>query len=422
MGCQHKRKNLETGEMDLAPGFWRVWLCMTGRGWGKTRTGAEWILEQAALGKRRWMFLVGRTVADVRDVMVEGPSGVLTLAPPWFLPIYEPTKRKITWPNGVVAHTYSADEPSMLRGPQHDGGWADEIAAWKFEEAWDNLMLGMRAGLDPRCVATTTPKARALIRKLLKDPRVHVTRGNTFDNEENLAPDFVEDIRAQYEGTRLGQQELYAVMLDDTAGALWTRAVLEASRLKYDEIPLDKLSRIVVAVDPAESTSEKAADTGIVVAGRTSGIALNRHAYVLEDLTVKGSPAVWAKRAVDAYHNFGADKIIAEVNAGGDMVEYTIKTIDPKVPVQQVRAKRGKYTRADPISALWEQKRAHMGGYFADLEDELCTWVPGEKSPDRLDAMVWAVHALMIEEQPPSTPITAASWEGLTRPSGWHIG
>lgn len=406
MACKHR-----------VPGQWRTWLCMTGRGWGKTRTGAEWIIEQAQQGKR-WIALVGRTAADCRDVMVEGPSGVWTLAPDNFKPIYEPTKRKLTFPNGAIAHTYSADEPSGLRGPQHDCAWADEVAAWKFDEAWSNLMLGLRGGTDPRCIATTTPKARPLIKKLLKDPRVHVTRGTTYDNEENLAESFIEDIVAQYEGTRLGQQELYAIMLDDTPGALWNRAILEASRAKT---PDKVLSRIVVAIDPAESTSEAAASTGIVVAGRSAGSVRDRHAYVLDDLTIKGSPRTWADAAVKAYHAYNADKIIAEVNAGGDMVAYVIGTVDPRVPVQVVRAKRAKYTRAEPIAALWEQARAHMVGYFVELEDELCTFIPGEKSPDRLDAMVWALWALMVEEQPPAG-IWAADTGDLEKKSGWRIG
>lgn len=373
------------------PGDWRIWLILAGRGFGKTRTGAEWVRQQVAQGKRR-IAVVGRTASDIRDVMVEGESGIMAICPPQDMPRYEPSKRRITWPNGAIATTFSAEEPDKLRGPQHDAAWCDELAAWRFPEAWDMLLMGLRIGNDPRCVVTTTPKPVPHIKTLLEDETVSVTKGSSFENRANLAPAFFDQIIARYEGTRLGRQELYAEILDDVPGALWSRQLLEETRVRKHPT----LTRVVVAIDPAASTSEAAGETGIVVAG----LGEDGHGYVFEDLTVKATPAVWAQAAITGYYKYRGDRIVAEVNNGGDMVEHTVRMVDKDVSFKQLRASRGKQTRAEPIAALYEQKRVHHVGLFADMEDQLCSWVPGDKSPDRLDALVWALTELMLGEQP----------------------
>jgi phage terminase large subunit-like protein len=371
-------------------GAWATWLILAGRGWGKTRTGAEFVRAEVEAGRMRRVAIVGRTAADVRDVMVEGESGLLAVTPPWRQPRYEPSKRRLTWPNGAVATTFSADKPDLLRGPELDGFWADELAAWRFgQEAWDNLQLALRRGRHPRGVVTTTPRATRLLRDLLADPATHVTRGSTFENVANLAPGFVARMRARYEGTRLGRQELLGEVLDDTPGALWTRARLDALRVRR---PPD-LVRVVVAVDPAATSTEDADETGIVVAG----LGADGHGYVLDDRTVRGTPLQWATAAVEAFREHRADRVVGEANNGGEMVGYTIATVDPTVPFKAVWASRGKRTRAEPIAALDERGLVHHVGYLAELEDQMCTWRPGEDSPDRLDARVWALTELFLE-------------------------
>ncbi len=372
-------------------GDWRIWLVMAGRGFGKTRTGAEWIQGNVSAGRYGRVALVGRTAADVRDVMIQGESGLLAIAPPWARPKYEPSKRRLTWPNGAIATAYSADTPDLLRGPQHDGAWADELAAWRHADAWDQLMFGLRLGDDPRCVVTTTPRPTRLIKELAGDAKTHVTRGNTFENRVNLAPAFIEKIVRRYQGTRLGRQELYAEILDDAPGALWRREQIET--LRVTQMPAQQ--RIVVAIDPAATSEEDSDETGIVVAGR----GVDDHLYVLDDLSLRGKPHEWAGQAVAAYHRHKADRIIAEVNNGGEMVGATIRTVDDKVAYKAVHASRGKQVRAEPIAALYEQGQAHHVGMLAELEDQLCQWepAPSAKSPDRLDALVWAATELMLE-------------------------
>jgi len=383
-------------------GGWTSWLILAGRGFGKTRASVEWAREQAESMPGSRGALVARTAADVRDVLVEGESGILAVSPPWFMPVYEPSKRRLTWPNGSVATLYSADKPDVLRGPQHHWAVADELAAWRFEEAWDMLMMGLRLGQHPRVLIATTPRPTKIIKGLLTDPYTTVTRGSTYENRSNLAPAFFRQILRRYEGTRLGRQELYAEVLDDVPGALWTRATLDGNRV--NAVPA--LQRIVVAIDPAITADDEANETGIVVAG----VDEQEHGYVLEDLTVRGSPAQWAETAVQAYDRWQADRIVAEVNQGGDMVEHTVRTAARELASQgrratrnaafrQVRATRGKHTRAEPISALYEQGRVHHVGMFAELEDQMCTWVPGEDSPDRMDALVWAMTELMTVDQ-----------------------
>lgn len=372
----------------IAPdGAWWLWLILAGRGFGKTRTGAEWVHEN--VGRfGRWHF-VAPTAADVRDVMVEGESGILATAPKGGRPLYEPSKRKLTWPNGATASLFSADEPERLRGPQCEAFWADELAAWRYmQEAWDQLMFGFRLGSDPQGVATTTPRPYPLIRELLERDGVTVTRGTTYENLANLAPAFAAQIIGKYEGTRLGRQELNAEILEDVEGALWSLGMIDVTRVEAHP----ELTRVVVAIDPAVTSTEASDETGMVVAG----LGTDGHGYVLQDLSDRYTPAGWAKKAADAFRMQGADRIIGEVNNGGDLVEANLRTVGRSLPFTKVHASRGKRTRAEPVAALYEQQRIHHVGSFPELEDQLTRWVPdsGMASPDRMDALVWAFWEL----------------------------
>lgn len=335
--------------------------------------------------------------------MIEvGESAILKISPPWFTPVYEPSKRRLTWPNGVIATIFSGDEPGQLRGPQHGSAWVDELAKFKYpDDTWSNLVLGLRLGDDPRVVVTTTPRPIPAIKDLAVDDATVTTTGSTFENAANLAPSFLREVMRRYGGTRLGEQELYGRIMGDTPGALWTREVLEKTRIKAAPDAV----RIVVGIDPGASTTESANNTGIVAAG-IDGI---RHGIVLSDATMKGKPAEWGEAAVRLYDRLHADCVVGEVNNGGDMVQHVVETAaaalhargerpTPAINFKQVRASRGKYTRAEPISAMYGQGVIHNVGLFPDLEDELCTWVPGEDSPDRLDAMVWALTELMLNQ------------------------
>ncbi len=379
------------------PGNWRTWLVMAGRGFGKTRTGAEWIRTQVKSGCRN-LSLVAPTAADVRDVMVEGESGLLSLYQDFERPLYEPSKRRITWPNGATATTFSADEPERLRGPQSDCAWCDEIGTWRYPEAFDMLMFGLRIGDDPRVIVTTTPRPTKLIRDLIREPTTVITRGSSYENRSNLAPAFFEQIVRKYEGTRLGRQELEAELLEDVPGALWSHGIIDAARLR--DTDRNRLARVVVAIDPAVTSGEDADETGIVVVGRDN----DGHGYVLADLSGKYSPIEWAKIAIAAYRTNQADRIVAETNNGGDMVEQTLRSVDPNIPYTAVHASRGKYTRAEPASALYEQGRIHHVGMFATLEDQMVTFTPDidrkaqQFSPDRVDALVWAITDLLVEQ------------------------
>lgn len=381
---------------------WQVWLILAGRGWGKTRTGAEQVQSWAESGLHRRIALVGPTAADVRDVMVEGETGILKVSEFRMRPVYEPSKRRLTWPNGVIATTFSAEDADQLRGPQHHKAWCDEIASWKYPETWDMLMFGLRLGQSPQVVATTTPKPIRVISDLMKDEgkTVHVTRGNTYENQRNLAQSFIDKIVSKYEGTRLGRQELYAEVLDDVPGALWTLAMIEAAYV-HDR---PEMERIVVAIDPAVTSTETSDECGIVVAGRAMKDKVP-HGYVLADYSCKASPTEWARKAVAAYHEYKADRIVAEVNNGGDLVELTLRMVDGgrDVPFTKVHASRGKRIRAEPVSALYEQGRMHHVGRFPQLEDQMRLFNPEtyEGSPDRLDAMVWSFTNLIVEEQEP---------------------
>lgn len=344
--------------------------------------------------------IVSATAADARDIVVEGESGILAVCPDWFKPKYEPSKRRVSWPNGSIATLYTADQPDRLRGPQHHWAIADELAAWRYgQDAWDNLMMGMRLGEHPQTAIATTPRPLPLVRMLLKDSATVLTRGDTYENTGNLAPAFLQTILKRYEGTRLGRQELLAELLDDVPGALWTHNLLEKNRVKN----APSLYRIVIAIDPATTSEESSNETGIVVAG----IDENEHGYLLEDLSCRETPAGWGKEAVLAYDRFNADCIVAETNQGGDMVQHVIETAakdlydsgkrkSKNISYHGVRASKGKHTRAEPVSALDEQGKIHHVGLFAQMEDQMCTWLPGETSPDRLDARVWAFTELML--------------------------
>lgn len=387
-------------------GDWLVWLLLAGRGFGKSRTGAEWVRQQAEGDKAARIALIGPTAADVRDVIVEGESGILAISPPWFRPIYEPSKRRLTWPNGAMATTYSADEPERLRGPQHSAAYCDELASWRYPEAWDMLQFGLRLGSLPRTVVTTTPKPTRLIRDLLQRKDCHVTRGSTYDNRSNLAKPFLDAIVKKYEGTRLGRQELYAEVLDDVPGALWSRRCLDDYRVRV----APDLARIVVAIDPPATSGEEANEAGIVVAG----VDDNGIAYVLEDWSKRATPEEWARASIAAYRKWDADCLVAECNQGGEMVEQVIKSV-ADVPVKLVRATRGKYVRAEPASALYEQGRVKHVGVLAVLEEQMTSFTPERAadrsdgfSPDRVDALVWAITELFPEITAPLPTRTEA--------------
>lgn len=378
-------------------GDWTYWLLLAGRGFGKTRTGAEtvraWVEDGYMLGH-----LVAPTAGDARDVMIQGESGLLNCFPPGKRPLYEPSKRLITFHTGAICRVFSADEPERLRGPQCQFFWADELCSWRFaQEAWDNLEFGFRLGDRIRGVITTTPKPTKTLKELIKDPATVITRGSSHDNRPNLAPKWFKSVISKKEGTRLGRQEIYAEVLEDTPGALWTVKLIEATRLKYSEIRWDRIIRVVIAVDPAVTAADDSDETGIIVLALT----MSHHILVMEDLTCKESPLGWAKIVKAAYVSKGADRVIAEVNNGGDLVEANIRMVAPNIPFRAVRATRGKYVRAEPAAALYEQGRVHHVGNFPQLEEQMCSWIPGskEKSPDRMDALVWGCYELLIQQE-----------------------
>lgn len=372
------------------PGTWFIWMLMAGRGFGKTRVGVEWIRQQAERHAGCRIALVGRTAADVRDVMVEGESGILAVSPRSFMPKYKPSMRRLVWPNGSMATTYSGDEPAQVRGPQHHYAWGDEVAEWKKPEALENLLLGLRLGNDPRCVLTMTPKPVKHVKELLKDKtgRVALTLGTTYENRVNLADTFFREIVSKYAGTRVGRREIEAILDEDVEGALWKRALIDEMRVTATP-PLEE---IVVGVDPAVTAGADSAETGIVVVGRGA----DQHGYVLDDGSLQGTPKAWADQAVTMYHKYKANYIVAEANNGGDLVRENILASDRTIRVKLVRATRGKFTRAEPISTLYERNQVHHVGSFAWLEDQMCNFVPGADSPDRMDALVWAVAALLL--------------------------
>lgn len=394
----------------LAPeGDWDIWLALAGRGFGKTRLGMEWVKDQVESHGKRRIALVAETAADGRDVLIEGESGLLSLYPPEHAPLYEPSKRRVTWENGAVATLFNATEPGQLRGPQFDCALSDEIAKWKYaRETWDQLQFGLRLGDDPRQVVTTTPRPIEIIKSLVAgtEGEIVVTSGNTMDNKSNLADKFLKKITARYEGTRLGRQELNAEILGDVPNALWTQAIIDASRI--DTVP-EQLGRIVVAVDPAVTNTERSDEHGIIALGASYN---SREGYLLEDASKTGTPEQWARQAIACYDSWDADAIVVEVNQGGDMVANTIRTIRSNVNIVEVRATRGKHVRAEPTSSLYQQGRIHHVGSFPELETQMTMMTSsgfeGEGSPDRCDALVWAATELfpaMTRRKAPSGPI-----------------
>ena len=393
-------------EQQSPEGDWNIWIYLAGRGAGKTRAAAEWVREEAKYtntGQRRFA-LVARTAADVRDVIVEGESGIMNVTPPSERPLYEPSKRRLTWPNGNTATCFTADEPDSLRGPQFSHAWGDEVAAWRQTPdaagmtAFDNLRVGTRLGANPQIMITTTPKRVPLLYSLLeeekKGKKVVVTRGSTMDNSGNLSSAYLDTILGVYEGTRLAKQELYGEMLDSIEGALWTIEMIGKGRQNL--LPAHTPLR-VIGVDP--SVAENPRDScGIVVCASTGERDLyKRHAWVLEDATIHGSPEVWANKVVEMARRWGAP-VVAEVNQGGALVTNAINAIDPNVKVFEVHSKHGKQLRAEPVVLAYEQERVHHIGYIAELEDQMTAWIPGEgKSPDRVDALVHALTALLIK-------------------------
>jgi len=381
-------------------GAWSKWLLLAGRGFGKTRSAAEWVRHKVESREAKRVALVARTAADVRDTIIEGESGLLAISPPWNRPRWEPSKRRLTWPNGAIATTYTADEPDSLRGPQHDAAWCDELATWKYPDAWDQLLFGLRLGAHPQVVISTTPRPTKIIRELIAESEqspgsVVVTRGSTYENRANLAAAFLDTILRKYEGTRLGRQELYAEVLGDTPGALWTRALCEAAYRR--DAP--RLVRVLVSVDPSVADDGGGDECGIVVVGLDEA----GDGWVLADASGHMSPEAWASRACERVVTHEAHGIVAEKNNGGALVELTLRAawkdpgcLPPKVTL--VHASVGKRARAEPVAALYEQNRVHHLPGLTTLEDEMCGWSAssGEASPNRIDALVHGLTALML--------------------------
>lgn len=393
-------------EQQTPAGDWNIWIYLAGRGSGKTRTAAEWVRDVAkdtSTGQKRFA-LVARTAADVRDVLVEGESGLLSVSAPSEMPLYEPSKRRLTWPNGNTATCFTADEPDSLRGPQFTHAWGDEVAAWRQTPdqagmtAFDNLRVGTRLGENPKIMITTTPKRVPLIYSLLaeaeKTGKVVISRGSTMDNAGNLSPAYLDTILGVYEGTSLARQELYGEMMELVEGALWSIELIEAGRemVKPSHAPIR-----VVAVDPSVAENPRDACGIVVVASSAERDLYKRHAWVLEDYTILGSPSVWAERVVQAARKYGAP-VVAETNQGGALVRNAINAIDPTIKVLDVHSYYGKALRAEPVVLAYEQKRVHHIGYLPELEDQMTTWIPDRgKSPDRVDALVHGLTALLIK-------------------------
>ncbi len=379
---------------------WRTWLFMGGRGAGKTRAGAEWTRFAARFGGYARIALVGPTLGDVREVMIEGASGLRSIEP-WSRerPYFNVSRRRLEWPNGAVAHAFSAEDPDSLRGPQFDAAWCDEIGVWvKGDTVWSNLQLGLRLGADPRCVVTTTPRPVPLVRKLIEGETV-LTQGCTRDNVKNLAPGFVEAMEAAYSGTPLGRQELRGELVEDLVGALWMRSDIDRTRVH--RIP-EKMEDIIVAIDPPASAHSGSDACGIIVAGKTQAAGFGERCFVLADGTVQGEkPSDWAARALSLAKEAGASGIVAEANQGGEMVRTVLESVDCSVPIQLVHARLGKRGRAAPVAALYARGKVSHFNTLSALEDEMCRF--GAEgfvgSPDRVDALVWAVTTLMLNGQ-----------------------
>ena len=372
---------------------------MTGRGFGKTRAGAQWCIEQAKTPNTR-MALVGRVPGDCRDVMIGGESGILNCSPSDFRPKYVGSARSLKWPNGSEALIFSGEMPDDLRGPNFHCAWVDELAKYKkAQDVWDMLSMGVRLPPNPRIVVTTTPRAIPIIRNLVDDPNCHVTTGSSYDNRANLSPKFFQHLVSRYEGTYLGQQELEGLLISDRPGALWSRDTIERNRVSK----APDLARVVVAVDPPANASEESSEAGIVVVGQGADGA----GYVVSDASQHATPDEWGKSAVRLFDQYEADSIVVEANQGGEMCIFTIQECakdlhrsgerkSSSVTCIPVRASRGKFTRAEPVAALYSQGRIRHVGMLAELEDQMASWVPGETSPDRLDALVWGLTQIML--------------------------
>lgn len=374
-------------------GDWLIWYIQAGRGWGKTRTGAEYLYETARHVPH--VAIVAESFGEGRDTCVEGESGIKALHPDVQ---FNRSLGEILFPSGCKGKIYSADDPESLRGPNNYAAWCDEIAKWRYlKQTWDNLMMTMRKGERPRTVVTTTPKPHPFLKQIKAMATTHVTRGSTYDNLANLSPAFIDTIIKPYEGTETGRQELDAEDLEDTEGALWKRAMLEL--LRVTKAP--DLIRVVTGIDPSNTATGD--EAGVITGGVgwcTCKGAPEQHGFILSDDSMQGSPRAWAMAGVTAYHKFDADALVAEDNNGGEMVEVTISTVAHAPPVKRIHASRGKQTRAEPVSMLYEQGKVHHVGAFPKLEDELCSWVPGDNSPNRLDALVWTVTELMLRGAP----------------------
>ena len=386
---------LQSPPPEFEAGEKTYWLISAGRGFGKTRCGAEQV--RAWARKHRYVNLIGPTLDDARDIMIEGESGILAICPRGERPRY--VGRQLLWRNGCKSLIFTADEPERLRGKQHEKLWADEIGSWRYAQAaWDQAQFGLRLGKHPQAVVTSTPRPTPVFKSLIRDPSCVVTRGTSYENRANLSEVFYRTVVRRYEGTRLGRQELNAELLEDNPGALWTRRNIDSNRAQRAP---ETMQRIVVGVDPAVTSREDSDETGIVVVARAMfdqnlKATDEPHFFVLADNSLIATPDVWARAAVKAYHDHGADRIVAETNNGGEMVELTIRTVDSDVSYKAVHASRGKMIRAEPIAALYEQGRVHHVGALPALEDQLCDWDPltSPFSPDRLDAMVWAATEL----------------------------
>lgn len=389
-------------DSQLVPrGDWFVWLILAGRGYGKTRTGAESVRELVESGRASRIALIAPTSADARDTMVEGESGLLAVSPPWFKPKYEPSKRRVTWPNGVRATLFSAEEPERTRGPQHDLIWGDEPASWASKEVWDNAVMGLRLGKRPIAIITGTPKPVPMVLDLMKDSKTVVTRGSTFENSGNLAASYIEQVKRIYEGTRLGRQELHAEVLTDMPGALFNQALIDSARVQS----APELERVVIAVDPPLTSDSGSDECGIMAVGRggpPQGSNVNgSHGYVLKDHSLRATPDEWARAVVKAFYEHRAECVVAEVNCGGDMVEAVLRSVAPDIPFRPVRAMRGKFKRAEPVAALYEQKKVHHVGHsenWSRLERQMrvFTGINGRRD-DRTDALCWGLHELIVE-------------------------
>ena len=379
-------------------GDWETWLILAGRGWGKTLTGSQDLVAYASLNPESICAVVAPTAGDLRRVCFDGPSGILSVLPDACILNgrhrgYNRGTSEVRLWNGSLIQGFAAIEPDRLRGPQFHRAWCDELAAWRYEDAWDQLQFGLRLGDNPQAVVTTTPRPTPLIRQLVRDNGTKLVTGSTFENAANLAPPALARLKEKYEGTRLGRQELYAEILDDTEGALWKRSWLDDSRLnKHPD-----LVRIVVAIDPATTKTETSDECGMIIAGKDA----RGHVYILDDLTAKMTPNETAVAAINAYKLWPCDRIVAEANNGGDWIELGLRQLDPNIAYSKLHASRGKQARAEPVAALYEQHRVHHVGVFAAAEDELCTWEPntGMASPNRLDAIVWAVTELMFKDR-----------------------